>query len=283
MPPPDPAHVANLNIVVSLFAGGVAGTLGAMLGIGGGVFLVPLLNVALGLPLEDAAGISLMAVIATSNMVATSTAARRVINLRLGMLMQVAAVGGGLAGALVVEHLPIVTLYILFATVTAGIALVTVSRLDRRNVILDPSVDPGMLGGRFHDEESGREIVYRVRRLPAALGVAAGSGVVSGLLGIGGGILQVPALNSWCGVPIRAAAATSAAMLGITALGSVPIYYERGHVLAPFAAAAVLGVVAGSRAGLRLSARANVRGLKILMAVVLAAVSAAYFYRSLAP
>jgi uncharacterized membrane protein YfcA len=282
MPSLDPIHVAGFTILVSLFAGAIAGTLGAMLGIGGGVLLVPLLNVGLGLPFEDAAGISLMAVMATSNMVAASGRARRVINLRLGMLMQIAAVAGALSGALVVERLPIVGLYLLFATVTAGIAAVTMTRLDRRNVILDSSVDPGVLGGRFHDQESGCDVVYRVRRLPAALCVAAGSGVVSGLLGIGGGILQVPALNSWCGVPIRAAAATSAAMLGITALGSAPIYLERGHVAAPLAAAAVLGVIAGTRLGLRLSERSNVRSLKTLMAGVLTVVSVAYFYRSFA-
>ncbi len=278
----DPADVAGLTILVSMMAGAVAGSLGALLGIGGGVFLIPLLNVGLGLPLKTAAGISLMTVIATSNAVAANSAARRIINLRLGMLLQVAAVAGALVGALVVQRLAASTLYIIFATVTAVIAGVMLTRLDRRNVILDSSIDPGALGGRFYEEESGREVVYRVRRLPAALGVSLAGGVISGLLGIGGGILQVPALNAWCGVPMRAAAATTAAMIGVTALGSAPIYYARGHVIAPLAAAAVLGVLAGSRVGMWLSGRARARGLKLLMALVLAAVAAVYFYRSIA-
>lgn len=263
-------------------AGAVAGSLGAMLGIGGGVFLIPLLNVGLGLPLKTASGISLMTVIATSNIVAASSASRKVVNLRLGMLLQVAAVAGGLSGALIVERLEVRTLYVIFAAVTAVIAVVMLSRLDRRNVILDSTIDPGALGGRFYEDESGREVVYRVRRLPTALGVSLGGGVISGLLGIGGGILQVPALNAWCGVPMRAAAATTAAMIGITALGSAPIYYARGHVVAPLAAAAVLGVLFGSRLGMWYAARASAKGLKLIMAVVLAAVAIIYFYRSVA-
>ena len=281
MSPPDPAHVAGITIVVSLIAGLVAGSLGALLGIGGGVFLIPLLNVGLGLPLKTASGISLMAVIATSNAVAASTAARRVINIRLGMLLQVAAVAGGLIGALVVQRLTTPTLYLLFATVTALISGVMLTRLDRRNVILDSSIGPGALGGRFFEDESGREVVYRVRHVPSAFGVSLGAGLISGLLGIGGGIVQVPALNAWCGVPMRAAAATSAAMIGLTALGSVPIYYARGHITAPLAAAAVLGVLAGSRVGIWVSGRTRAREHKLLMAAVLAAVSAVYFYRGI--
>jgi uncharacterized membrane protein YfcA len=282
MSPLDPAQVSGITILVSMLAGTIAGSLGALLGIGGGVFLIPLLNVGLGLPLKTASGISLMTVIATSNAVATDAASRKFINARLGMFLQVAAVAGGLLGALLVQGLAVRVLYVIMATVTGVIACVMLTRLDRRNVILDSSVDPGVLGGRFYEDESGREVVYRVRRLPVALGVSLASGVISGLLGIGGGILQVPALNAWCGVPMRAAAATTAAMIGLTALGSAPIYYARGHIVASMAAAAVLGVLAGSRMSMWYSARARARGLKLLMAVVLGAVALIYFYRSVA-
>jgi len=262
--------------------GAAAGTLGAMLGIGGGVFLIPLLNVGLGLPLKTASGISLMTVIATSNAVATNPESRKLLNWRLGMLLQVPAVAGGIIGALLVQRLEVGTLYLIFASLTAVISVVMLGRLDRRNVILDPSIESDALGGRFFDGDSGREVVYRVRRLWAGLGVSLGGGVISGLLGIGGGILQVPALNAWCGIPMRAAAATTAAMIGVTALGSAPIYYMRGHVTASLAAAAVLGVLAGSRVGLWLSGRTDAKSLKVLMAAVLAIVSLIYFYRSVA-
>ena len=265
-----------------MFAGAAAGCLGALLGIGGGVFLIPFLNVVLGLDMRSAAGISLMTVIATSSVVAAGSANRHVINLRLGILLQLPAVAGGLLGAESVESLSQRTLYIVFASVTGVIALVMLTRLDRRNVILDATMDPGPFGGRYYEQESRGDVVYRLRRLPAALGISFSGGVLSGLLGIGGGILQVPALNAWCGIPMRAAAALTAAVIGITALGSAPIYYARGRVIAPLAAAAVLGVLAGSRLGMWMSPRARARWLKILMAAVLAIVSSIYLYKSVA-
>jgi uncharacterized membrane protein YfcA len=155
------------------------------------------------------------------------------------------------------------------------------SRLDRRNVILDTSTDPGLFGGRFYEEESKQEVVYRTRRMPVALGVSLVAGMISGLLGIGGGILQVPVLNAWCGVPLRAAAATSAVMIGVTAVASAPIYYARGNIVAAFAAAAVIGVLFGSRAGFWFGGRARAKWLKLLMACVLAAVSITYVLKAL--
>lgn len=267
-------------ILVVMGAGAVAGCLGALLGIGGGVFLIPFLNVVLGLDMRAAAGISLMTVIATSSMVAAGSANRDVINLRLGILLQIPAVAGGLIGAESVESLSQKTLYMIFASVTGIIALVMLTRLDRRNVILNSRIEPGALGGRYYEQESGQPIVYRLRRLPAALGISFSGGVMSGLLGVGGGILQVPALNAWCGIPMRAAAATTAAMIGVTALGSAPIYYARGRVDMPMAAAAVIGVLIGSRLGMWMSPRARARWLKLLMAIVLGIVSAIYIYRT---
>ena len=267
--------------VVVVGVGTVAGTLGALLGIGGGVFLVPFLNAALGLPFNVASGVGLMTVIATSSVVSARGAGRRVANLRLGMVLQIASSAGGLIGGVYVTRLPHRALYIMFAAVTAAIAAIMVSRLDRRNVILDRSVEPGRFGGRFFEEESGQEIVYRTRNLATAIVVSLAGGSVSGLLGIGGGILQVPALNAWCGVPLRAAAATSAVMIGVTAVASAPIYYARGDVVPPLAAAAVIGVLMGSRFGFWFGARARARRLKLLMAGVLTLVSITYVVKSL--
>ena len=154
-------------------------------------------------------------------------------------------------------------------------------RLEKRNV-LDARADIGALGGRFHDDDTGRDMSYRVKRLPLGMFASLIAGAVSGTLGIGGGILKVPILNAWCGVPLRAAAATSALMIGVTAVSSVPLFYARGEVNAPIAAAAVLGVLAGSRAGLWVGGRARVKWLKLLMAAVLVAVSLLYFKKWLA-
>ena len=271
--------ITSATIALVMGAGAVAGCLGALLGIGGGVFLVPFLQFVVGLPLNVAAGVGLMTVIATSSVVSAGSAGRRLVNLRLGMLLQVAASASALIAALLVVRLPQTILYLMFSAVTAFIALLMLSRLERRNVILDASVEPGTLGGRFYDEESGREVVYRTRKIPAALGVSLAAGFVSGSLGIGGGILQVPALNAWCGVPLRAAAATSAVMIGVTAVSSAPLYFARGDLSAPLAAAAVLGVLVGSRAGFWFGGRASAKWLKLLMAGVLGFVSITYIVK----
>ncbi len=260
-------------------AGAVAGSLGALLGLGGGVFLVPFLNVGLGLDFKVAAAVSLMTVIATSSAVSAGTAGRHLINLRLGMVLEVASAAGGVMAGITLHYLPERVLFLGFAVITAAISAMMLARLDHSN-LLDATLDPGVLGGRYYEDESGREVSYRVHRLPLALGASFIAGNISGLLGIGGGILKVPVLNAWCGVPMRAAAATSALMIGVTAVASVPIHYANGYIRPPLAAAAVLGVLFGSRAGLWFGARARTRWLKALMAAVLAAVSISYFFRT---
>jgi uncharacterized membrane protein YfcA len=267
-------------IVAVAAAGCVAGALGSLLGIGGGVFLVPFLNLALGIDFKVAAATGLMTVIATSSVVSAGRAGRRLINLRLGMLLEVATTAGGLIAAFTVAYLSNHVLNLIFAVVTTAIAILMLSRLDRRNV-LHPSTSPGTLGGRFHDDETASEVVYQVKRLPLGMGASFLAGYVSGTLGIGGGILKVPVLNAWCGVPMRAAAATSALMIGVTAAASAPQYFARGYVNPPVAAAAVIGVLAGSRFGFMYGGRARVKWLKLLMAAVLVVVSLLYFRKAL--
>jgi uncharacterized membrane protein YfcA len=271
-------EISNTVIALVAAAGAAAGGLGSMLGLGGGVFLVPFLDVALGFPLNVASGVGLATVLATSSVVARGAGRSGIVNLRLGMVLQIAAAAGGYFGGASARRIPEYMLQIMFSTVTAAIAIIMLSRLETRNVILDPTVDPGTFGGRYYEAESGQEVVYRMRRLPAALAVSLVAGGISGLLGLGGGILQVPALNAWCGVPLRAAAATSAIMIGITAAASAPLYYARGDIVPPLAAAAVIGTFMGSRVGLWFSGRARVKWLKLMLAGVLMLVSITYLF-----
>jgi uncharacterized membrane protein YfcA len=260
-------------------AGAVSGTLGALLGLGGGVFLVPFLNLVLGFPFGVAAAISLTTVIATSSTVSAGRAGRQLINMRLGMLLEVATAGGSFLGGITAQLVAQSVLQRLFGIVAVVVAIIMLTRLRRRNVILDPAADPGILGGRYFEDESGTTVTYRVRRLPVALSASFIAGNVSSLLGIGGGIIKVPILNAWCGIPLRAAAATSAFMIGVTATAGAIIYYGHGQLEPTLAAAAVLGVQLGSWGGMRLGASASAKWLKILMAAVLFIVSAMMFAR----
>jgi len=122
-------------------------------------------------------------------------------------------------------------------------------------------------------------VAYRIKRLPVALVASFIAGNVSSLLGIGGGVIKVPVLNAWCGIPLRAAAATSAFMIGVTATAGAVIYYGHGQLVPALAAAAVLGVQLGSGVGMHFASRASVKWLKVLMAGVLVVVAILMFAR----
>jgi uncharacterized membrane protein YfcA len=273
-----PAVTATLALII-FTAGTVAGGLGALLGLGGGVFLVPFLNLVLHFPFTVAAAISLTTVIATSSTVSAGRAGKQLINMKLGMLLEVATAGGSFLGGVTAQFVSPSALQRLFGVVSVVVALIMLSRLRRRNVILDPAADPGVLGGRYHEAESGCTVTYRVKRLPLAVAASFVAGNVSSLLGIGGGIIKVPVLNAWCGVPLRAAAATSAFMIGVTATAGATIYYGHGQLQPALAAAACLGVQVGSWGGMKFGAAASAKWLKILMAAVLFIVSAMMFLR----
>jgi uncharacterized membrane protein YfcA len=281
-----PSSVSVQTLTASLAAvifgaGVVAGALGIVLGLGGGIFLVPFLTLALGFPLKSAAAISLSTVIATSSAVTARRTGNQLINLRFGMVLEVATTAGSLLGGITAQFVAESVLQRLFGIVAIAVAFVMVSRINRRNVIVDPAADHGRLGGRFHEEESGGIVAYQIKRLPLALVASFIAGNVSSLLGIGGGIIKVPVLNAWCGMPLRAAAATSALMIGVTATGGAIIYYGHGDLRPLLAAPAVLGVQLGSWGGSQIAERASVKWLKVLMAALLVVVAALMIIRSM--
>jgi uncharacterized membrane protein YfcA len=232
------------------------------------------------LPIGVAAAISLTTVIGTSSSVSAGRTGSHLINYRLGMVLEVATAAGSLLGGITAQYLSARLLERIFAVVTALVGGTTLMRLNRRN-ILTAAEDAGPLGGRYLDPESGVMVSYRVKRMPLALVASFVAGNVSSLLGIGGGVIKVPILNAWCGVPMRAAAATSAFMIGVTAAGGAIIYYGNNQLVPALAAAAILGVQAGTAGGTSLAQRASSRSLKLLMAAVLFVVSVLMLYRSL--
>jgi len=273
--------VTPILVLIILAAGTLAGALGSTLGIGGGIFLVPFLTLVMGMPIGVAAAISLTTVIGTSSAVSAGRTGSHLINYRLGMVLEVATAAGSLLGGITAQHMNQHALERIFAVVTVAVGISTVTRLNKRNIVKGDNIDCGRLGSRYVEEESGGVVSYRVKRLPLALFASFVAGNVSSLLGIGGGVIKVPVLNAWCGVPLRAAAATSAFMIGVTAAAGAIIYYGNGQLMPALAAAAILGVQAGSTAGMRIGSRASAKSLKVLLAVVLFSVSGLMMYRSL--
>ena len=271
------------TVALVVIAGVAAGALGALLGVGGAILIVPLVHVGLGYPIFTAATVGLMTVIGTSIGVSSSPDAQRIANVRLALLLLIASVAGALAGvhavrSFVSEQAAELT----YGISSLVIAFVMLRRLERRNITRGELVEGGPFDGCFDELESGCRVWYRVRRLPLAIAAAGVAGVVSSVVGIGGGMIIVPVLNAWCGVPLRVAAATSAFMIGLTAVPGVIGHYQLGHLTAPeLAAGSVLGVLAGTRLGIWVSDRAPARWLKLLMAGLLVVVGVIYLLRGL--
>lgn len=273
-----------------LAAGAVTGVLGAILGTGGGVFLIPILVMVLGVPMHEAVATSIVSVIATSSAVASTNVERGIANMRLGMTLEIATALGAIAGGLTAAVLEPRSLEALFAVVLIPTALLMWRGRTENLSAGDPgaragvkadhsSAMPSHLGASYIDPAGG-VVRYQVRRLPAGMAVALVAGNLSGLLGIGGGVFKVPALHLLCGVPVKAAAATSNFMIGVTAVASAFLYYGDNRILPGVTAAAVLGVLAGSALGSVLNRWIGGRAVARLFAVLLLAVAVQMFYRA---
>jgi uncharacterized membrane protein YfcA len=277
---PAPAMFTTpANIVYLLLAGLGTGVAGAVLGTGGGVFLIPILVVGFGVPMHYAIGTSIISVIATSSAVASVNVERGIVNLRLAMVLEIATSLGAIFGAVAADWLSADVLEVLFAVVLVPTAVAMwrgrghLQSSNTNGAAAHPAPSTGRLGGRYFDAALGYEVVYAVRRLWAGLAASFVAGNISGLLGIGGGVFKVPALNVWCKVPVKAAAATSNFMIGVTAAASAFLYYGRGEVRPALTAAVVLGVLAGSAIGSYVNLFIRGRLVRRIFGVLLVAVA----------
>ncbi|MGI6414306.1 MAG: sulfite exporter TauE/SafE family protein [Thermoguttaceae bacterium] len=289
-------YTSPLNAPLVIAAGIVTGVFGAVLGTGGGVFLIPLLVLGFGVPMHYAVATSIISVIATSSAVASTNIERGMANMRLGMALEVATSLGAVAGGVSAGWLAASVLEGFFGFVLLPTAWVmwhgkqaelgATGEVKRRTQsTVPPSARDireagGKLGGSYLDESDERVVCYGVRRLPAGLAISFVAGSVSGLLGIGGGVFKVPALHLLCGIPIKAAAATSNFMIGVTAAASAFLYYGRGEVRPVLTAATVVGVVAGSAIGSAANRRIHGRRVRRVFALLLLAVAVQMLYRA---
>jgi uncharacterized membrane protein YfcA len=254
-------------VALAMVAGGaLAGGFGSLLGLGGGILLVPLLTLGFELPLRDAVGISLVAVIMTSGASSSVYLQRGVANLRLGMTLELFTAIGALMGGLIAFLLDEQALFGLFA----GLLVYTAWTMARRSLRPAPDDDataaPGSVTG-FSSTLAGPG--YTIRHLPFGAATSVGGGVVSALLGIGGGLILVPAMHVVMGVPLRVATATSNLMIGVTAAAGAIVYLLRGGIDPFVAGPTAIGVFLGATAGSRLAHRIDVRLLRLLFVVVL--------------
>jgi uncharacterized membrane protein YfcA len=248
----------------------VAGLLGSALGVGGGFIIVPMLTLALHLPIHVAIGSSLVAIVANSCTAAGVYAKARLTNVKLGLFLETATIPGAIVGGLAVAVIAPSILSALFGLVLLYVAYTMVVR---RNLMSEdvPSADNSVapdnttgnlfssLASSYYDQNLGKVVTYKMKRVPAGLGGGFFAGFLSSLLGIGGGIIKVPVMHLVMGLPMKAAIATSAFMIAITTTVGALLYHYNGYVYPFIVAPLVIGIVIGARLGVELTKR--VRGI----------------------
>ncbi len=235
-----------------------AGLIGSLIGLGGGIFVVPLLTLGFGLSIHEAAGASIVSVIATSSGAAAAYVRDHMTNLRVGMFLEIATTVGAVSGAFIAVIAPTGILFVVFGIVlliSAAPLIIKIGEELPQGVTNDKYAHALALAGSYPDAQLGREVSYQVTRVPAGFSMMYLAGLISGLLGIGSGVFKVLAMDTAMRLPMKVSTTTSNFMIGVTAAASAGIYFQRGDMNPLYAAPVALGVLAGALIGAKTIAR----------------------------
>lgn len=245
------------------------GIVGSVMGVGGGVFIVPLLVLIFKLPIQNAIAISLVSIVAVSSAVASINVEKGLANIRLGTVMETTMALGSIFGSLVMSRLPSKTVSLFFSIFLFPTALSMYLKAARKSLKMNMQEKKNGLGGQFYDASSGRLISYQAQKLPQAMFFSFFGGGLSGMLGLGGGIVQVPVMNILCKVPIKAAAATSNFMIGVSAAASAIVFYRKGYIIPILTFYICLGVLLGSFLGMKVLNNAKSEKIQMLFSLLI--------------
>ena len=263
----------SLGTDVGIFAISVlAGVIGALAGVGGGILVIPALTMLFGVDIRLAIGASIVSVIATSSGAAAAYVRDGMTDMRIGMFLELATTTGAVVGATLAAIVTSSFLFVLLGIVLLFSAVQQVMRLGEE---LPPSIAASPLAARFRlvgaypDRRLGRDVPYAAQRVPLGFAMMSLAGLVSGLLGIGSGALKVLAMDGAMRLPMKVSSATSNFMIGVTAAASAGIYLGRGDVDPTIAAPVALGVLAGATIGARLLPHLSNRHVRLIFLPVL--------------
>ncbi|MGH7781944.1 MAG: sulfite exporter TauE/SafE family protein [Candidatus Binataceae bacterium] len=270
------------EIVGSLLALAIgAGFIGALSGLGGGVFIVPALVIVAHMPMTVAIGASLISVVATSAGASVAFVRDGWTNLKVAMVLECATVTGAVFGAYLAGVIPTVVLELLFALMMLQSAYFSVAKkgddIVEHGDALATRLD---LTGEIPDE-SGKTIHYEIVHVPGGAALMVVAGLMSGLLGIGSGALKVMAMDYIMHIPLKISSATSNFMIGVTAGAGALVFLARGDVATVVAAPVALGVTAGALVGSRILPYANEKWLRLGFVVILVLIAIEMGWRAL--
>ena len=259
-----------------LFVGALfAGFLGSLTGLGGGVVIVPLLTIGFGIDIRYAIGTSLIAVIATSSGAASAFVKEGLLNIRIGMFLEIATTLGAIAGAALAYFAPTHVIAIIFGFVLLYSAAISFRKSKES---FNPDDQAKVKFGWFarllkakgsYTGNTGREIDYKLQHLGGGFAMMTVAGILSGLLGIGSGALKVFAMDSIMKIPFKVSTSTSNFMIGVTAAASAGVYFSRGYIDPVLSMPVVIGVLAGSLIGARILLKSQTKKIRVVFAVVI--------------
>ncbi len=273
-----PAHESstNLEFFSLIFASSlIAGLIGALVGLGGGVLVVPILTLAFHMPINIAIGASIVSVIATSSGAAAAYVRDHLTNLRVGMFLEIATTLGAITGALVVAVIPTQALFVIFGAVLLISAAPLVIKLGEelpQHVTNDRFAKQLSLASSYPDAKLGL-VEYQVTHVPAGFSMMYVAGLISGLLGIGSGTFKVLAMDTAMKLPMKVSSTTSNFMIGVTAAASAGIYFQRGDIDPMIAAPVALGVLIGALVGAKTLTKLTNSTIRKIFVPVLAIVA----------
>ena len=255
----------------------LAGFLGSLVGLGGGIIITPALTILFGFDIKYAIGASIIAVIATSSGSAIAFVKDHVSNMRVGMLLEVFTTAGGVVGALMAGVFSSKLLYIFFSLILLNsfygmlkkTGLITKVKKEEEIVENDKYAEKYKLNSSYYDKAINKTIDYNVTNVPQGSLVMFGAGFASGLLGIGSGAFKVVALDTYMKLPIKVSTATSNFMMGVTATASALIYFFNGTINPAVAAPIAIGTLIGSRTGAKVMQRLDAKYIRYIFLPIL--------------
>ena len=259
-----------------------AGVVGSMLGLGGGIIIVPALTLSFGMSMRTAVAASTVSIIATSTGAAVAYLRDRLTNTRVAIWLEMGTATGALSGALIAGFINQRLLYILFGLL---LAYSTYNMFKARKTELPSGIVPDALSqklrlsGSYYDKALGQRVDYQVTRTIPGLIIMYFSGAAAGLLGIGAGIFKVPAMDQVMGMPFKASTATFNFMIGVTAASGAVVYFARGDVKPLVAGPVVLGVLLGAVVGAKLMVRMNSNRIRLCFIPIIAYTAIEMIYR----
>lgn len=261
-----------------------AGVFGALLGLGGGVILVPMLTLLLGIDIHYAIGASIVSVIATSSGAAAAYLRDGVTNIRVAMFLEIGTTLGAICGAFIAGFVGGAGLFVIFSLVLLYSAYAMFRRRDAElpvGVEMGPLANFLHLGSSYYDSALNQQVNYNVRGARYGLPLMFIAGTVSGLLGIGSGVLKVPAMDLAMKLPMKVSTATSNFMIGVTAAASAGVYFIRGDINPFIAAPVAMGVLIGAMFGTRIMMRLRSTWLRHIFIGVMIFIALQMFVKGL--